>query len=180
MNNRCMHQRLTYWLKKLGLVALSFSLILILWLGGLERMYASVLVFSTNVVLDVGGRDPRISLREEDGDDLFRVRFVYEGQDAHFDQKIQTLLYPTMVLLVWQLFNALSKGLRQSMVTGKWNLGLFFLFQVSFLLLLTAYHFSSAARYIYDLMMESFYVIVLAIIIFDKVRDYVLSSTEKA
>lgn len=165
-------------LLKISLYALiSVVAVIALWLIVLETIYAYLMVLASNAVLYIGGSEARLGLLTEGSENLFRVFFIYHGEEATFDQRVQTLLYPTMVLFIWQVFNAFVKGLRRSLVTGKWNLGIYFMFQVLFLLLLTGYHTSSTAKFFYDIMLESFYVIVLAIIIWDKIRDLTLDTT---
>lgn len=165
-------------LLKISLYALiSMVAVITLWLTILETFYAFLMVHAANLFLYIGGSEARLALLTEGSENLFRVSFIYFGDEATFDQRVQTLLYPTMVLFIWQVFNAFTRGVRRSLVTGKWNLGVFFVFQVLFLLLLTGYHTSSIAKFFYDIMLESFYVIVLAIIIWDKIRELTLGNT---
>ncbi len=123
----------------------------------------------------LGGSERSIAVKEEGGEFVFRVFFMFDGREATFPQRIQTLMLPTIIILSWQVFIAIIGGWRQFMHSAKWNLTLFFSFQVVFLLLLTVYYESAAAAFVYDLLMESFYVIAVVIIIIDNIRHPVFT-----
>ncbi len=141
-----------------------------IWMLGAEVIYARIMAFVSNLLLSVGGSGSTITVEEEAGEYLFRVHFMLDGQQASFPQRIQTLLLPTIIVLSWQVFVAIISGWRQCLRSAKWNVSLFFSFQVLFLLLLTAYYTSGFAAFVYDLLMESFYVIAVVIIIIDNIR----------
>jgi len=153
----------------------SALLVTAIWTLGAEVIYARIMAFVSNLLLSLGGSGSTIAVEEEAGEYLFRVHFMLDGQEASFPQKIQTLLLPTIIVLAWQVFVAFISGWRQCLRSAKWNVSLFFAFQVLFLLLLTAYHTSSLAAFVYDLLMESFYVIAVVIIIVDNIRNPVFT-----
>ncbi len=141
-----------------------------LWYAGLEKGYAHLLVFSTNSVLNVSGRDSHITLEKEDGVDTFRAHTVIDGQRANYPQKLQTLLLPAVMLIAWQLFTSFFRSRKQILHSASTTIGIFLALQIIFLLLLTAYYSSSVAKYVYDVMLDSFYIIALGIIILDYIR----------
>ena len=51
------------------------------------------------------------------------------------------------------------------------SIALLFAFQIFFLLLLTGFHNSTLARYIYEMFLDSFYIVALAIILIDNFRN---------
>lgn len=157
-------------IRHIGLLLASILVVTALWMAGVEGAYARLLSFSTNIVLNVSG-DTSVAVEKENGDLLFRVYTTVEGQRVRFPQEIQSLLYPTIMIVAWQLFVAFALGLKRSLSGLKWNFPAFFVFQLLFVLLLTAYYSSSLARYTYDLLTDSFYVIALVIIIIDNVRN---------
>ncbi len=158
-------------LKKVGILLASILIVSALWLTGLEVVYARVLAFSTNVVLDIGGRESNITVERDTGTDLFRVHRTVDGRGSTYPQELQTIFYPTIIIIAWQVFLAFVFGWKQFIRSGKWNIGIFFLCHVIFLLLLTAYHSSETARFFYEMLIESFYVIAIVLIITDNIRN---------
>ncbi len=142
----------------------------ILWYAVLEKAYAHALVFSTNTVLSIGGRDSYITLEKEDGVDTFRVHTFIDGHRAKYPQKIQTLLLPAVMVIAWQLFTAFYRNRKQILTSAFLAIGVFLAFQVVFMLLLTAYYTSSIGHYLYDMMRDAFYIFALGIIILDYIR----------
>ncbi len=154
----------------IGFLFVATLLTTLLWYAGLERGYARLLVFTTNSVLSVSGRDSHITLEKEDGVDTFRVHTIMDGQRANYPQKVQTLLLPAVMVIAWQLFTVFFRNRRQVLVSASTTIGLFLALQIIFLLLLTAYYSSSVAKYVYDVMLDTFYIIALGIIILDYIR----------
>ncbi len=164
-------------LKKIAQLAISIIIVSTLWFVGLETVYTRVLAFSSNVVLGIWGRNASIVVEKENGEYLFRVYTEFEGIKANYPQRVQSLFYPTIIVLSWQVFLAFAMGWRKSLRSGVKNLGLFFLFHILFLLLLTAYYSSSIARFFYDMMLESFYVIAVVVIAIDYIRHPVFAKS---
>ncbi len=156
--------------KKIVLLLSAILIVSVLWLVGLQSGYARVLAFSANTVLDMGGRYSHIKVAEDNGDDIFHIFTIVDGTRVNYRQSFQTLLYPAIIVLAWQLFTLFILGWRTSLRSGKWNILLFIIFQVIFLMLLTAYYASPVARFVYTMMMEGFYVIAIIIVIIDSIR----------
>ncbi len=154
----------------IGFLFVATLLTTLLWYAVLEQGYANLLVFTTNSVLNVSGRDSNIILEQEDGVATFRVHTVIDGQHANYPQEVQTLLLPAVMLIAWQLFAAFLRKRKQLLLSASTTIGLFIALQVIFLLLLTAYYTSSVAQYVYDVMLDTFYIIALGIIILDYIR----------
>ena len=148
----------------------SALLVTAIWMLGAEAVYARVMTFISNIILWLVGSGKSIALEQEAGEYLFRVHFMLDGQQASFPQKVQTLLLPTIIILSWQLFIAFVSTKKHFLSAAKWNISIFLGFQILFLLLLTEYHDSSLAAFIYDMLLESFYVIAVVIIIIDNIR----------
>ena len=157
-------------MKKIALLLVCTMVMVALWLGGLESLYGRMLTLPANVVLGVAGQDARISVEKENDAYQFRVERLIEGRQAAYPQRFQTILYPTIMVLAWQVFLAFALGFRSSLRVGKISLGVFVAIQVVFLLLLYGYHTASLARFFYDLLRESFFVLALAVIIIDNLR----------
>ncbi len=162
-------------LRKILILLGSALLVTAIWMLGAEVVYARIMTFVSNVLLSLGGSGSTIAVEQEAGEYLFRVHFMLDGQQASFPQKIQTLLLPTIIILSWQLFIAFVSSWKHFLSSAKWNISLFFGFQMLFLLLLTAYYQSTLAAFIYDMLMESFYVIAVVIIIIDNIINPVFT-----
>jgi hypothetical protein len=161
-------------LRRIGLFLAVSLVITTLWFSGLEVVYARVLVFSTNTVLSVAGSESGIRIEEEDNGYIFRVHRIIDGRQANYPQKFETLLLPTVMILAWLTFSAFYRKGKQVLVSAGTTIGAFLALQIIFLLLLTAYYTSGAAKYFYDVMLDSFYIIAMGIIILDYVREPVL------
>ena len=166
-------------LRRIGLFLAASLVITVLWFSGAEVVYARVLVFSTNTVLNVAGSDSSIRIEEEDGGHLFRVHRLIDGRRANYPQKFETLLLPTVMIFAWLVFSAFYRGRKQALVSAGITTGAFLALQITFLLLLTAYYTSGAAKYIYDVMLDSFYIIAMGIVIIDYVREPIFRTLTK-
>lgn len=154
-------------------IALLFAATLltyILWNAALEKAYANLLVFSSNSVLSITGSDTHLTHKEEDGVATFRVHIIIDSQHASYPQKVQTLLLPAVMLIAWQIFTAFYRKRKQVLASAFLILFVFMALQIIFMLLLTAYYTSAVAEYIYDVMLDTFYIIALGIIILDYIR----------
>lgn len=163
-----------HMIRTAALFLLSTLVIMSLWINGLEVAYAHVIVFSTNSVLNIAGSDAEITIEKEDGVNIFRVRRIIEGNLANYPQKFETLLLPFVSILAWQVFSAFYRKRRQSIKSAGINILMFIALQTCFLLLLTIYYTSVVARYVYDTMLDSFYITAIAIIIIDYIRYPIL------
>jgi hypothetical protein len=157
--------------KKIGVLLASSLLVAALWYAGLEGVYARVLVFATNTILDISGSEATLSLVLEDGERVFRVRTRIDGQWGTYPQRLQSLLLPTVMVFAWQLFSAFFIGRKRALRTSGINIGLFIFFHIIFLLLLTGYYTSGTAHFFYIIFMDSFYIIGLLIILIDNIRN---------
>jgi hypothetical protein len=152
------------------LIGLSLA-VTALWFGGLHILYARLLTFLANSLLGAAGSEGGIALIQDDGEWLFRVRVVIGGRLGYFNQRLQTLLLPSVMMLSWQAFTPWFMTRRRALASAGINLGLFVLAQVIFLLLLTGFHTSDTARFFYNLLMDSFYILALLLIILDNIRN---------
>ena len=143
----------------------------ILWYAGLEVIYARILVFFTNTILDISGSETTLSMVIEEGERVFRVRTRIEGQWVTYPQRLQSLLLPTVMVFAWQVFSAIFVGGKRAWESAAANIGLLIGFHIIFLLLLTGYHTSRTAHFFYIILMDSFYIIGLLIILVDNIRN---------
>ena len=162
-------------IRKIALLLSLSLLVALLWFSGHEGLYARVLVGPANAVLGIAGRETRIRVEEQNGRDVFMVHTRIDGRQAMYPQRFGALLIPTVMILSWQGFTAFYLKRRRALRSTALNFGIFLGFQVVFLLLLSAYHGSAAARYVYDMLMDSFYIVAMAIIIIDHIRHPVFT-----
>jgi hypothetical protein len=168
-------------IKKIGILLLASILVAVLWFAGLEGIYARVLVFFTNTLLDIFGSETTLSLTIEEGERVFRVRTRIDGNWGTYPQRLQSILLPTVMVLAWQLFSAFFIDRKRAWKSAALNIGLFIFFHIIFLLLLTGYHTSQVAHFFYIIFMDSFYIIGLLIILVDNIRNpvFILGGKQK-
>lgn len=137
------------------------------WLSGLETSYTRVLVAGTNVALSIVKKDTRIELEKANNAYQFKVRTRIEGRKASFTQPFGSLLQPFVIVLSWQIFLLIAISFKSAIKAFGVNAGIFLMLQIIFLILLTGYHTSETQKFIYVLLMDSFYIIGLVLVIKD-------------
>lgn len=157
-------------LKNVAVLILSSVIVVLLWFSGLEKVYAHVLVFFSNVILGILSNSNSLELISQEGEPVIIVTTVLHGAKGNFPQKLQSLLLPTVILLCWfpLLFLHLTK--RTAILQSLKSLGLFFLLQVVFMLILSSYYHFAFSRYLFYLFIEAFYIIAIVIIIKDSLQ----------
>lgn len=143
----------------------------ILWFLGAQTLYARVLVFIANIFLGMFGSNASLALEARNGEYLFRVFTLIDGQTANYPQELQSLLYPTIIVLSWCLFILVTAGYKKALGSAKWCLLPFLTAHMVFLFLLTSYYGSTTARFFYDILRESLFVIAVALVIIDQIRS---------
>ena len=150
------------------IVAVS-SLLLFLWFLGLDRIYAEILVIGTNLFL-APWPDTLIIVEIETGAPVFIVETLFDGRKGSFPQEAKLIILPVIMILTWQVLLFFNLPLKNALRSLWENFLIFFLIQVIFLLLLTVYYKSGLAAFIYDLLMDSFYIIALFLIVKDTIK----------
>lgn len=146
------------------------------WLAGFEVFYARVLLAPTNLMLSALKKDTKIELDKTEHDVYqFKVRTRIEGRKASFPQPLGSLLQPFVIILSWQVFLFFVLALKTALKSAGVNLGIFVFIQAVFLILLTGYHTSETQKFIYVMMMDSFYIIALVLIIKDNLLYHVFT-----
>lgn len=154
------------WLKAAVLIIITV-VIYIGWSRGIEVVYARALLLGANASLSIVKNNSSIELEKTDKTYQFRVRTIIDGRRASFPQVFGGLLQPFVIILSWQifLFFALKRNLA---LQSLWiNFGIFYFLHVIFLILLTGYHTSEVQKFIYVMLMDSFYIIGLVLVIKD-------------
>jgi hypothetical protein len=123
------------------------------------------------MLMGFAGSDTEISIEEQNATYYFRIITTIQGTRGTFMQKFGSLLIPAVMIFAWQIFTAFYLKRKVALKSSAFNFGIFFAFQILFLLLLTGFHNSTVARYIYEMFLDSFYIIALAIILIDNFRN---------
>jgi hypothetical protein len=149
------------------LIVLGTSVILmVLWFNGLDWLYAQLLRFGANIFLLFSG-DTHVGLKLVDKAPTFIVETMIGGRKGSYPQQADLILLPFIMILTWQvllLFNLPGKNALRSALE---NIIIFFVIQVIYVLLLTSYYNSGTVKFIYDLLLDSFYIIALFLIVKD-------------
>ena len=161
-----MKKRLTSKVKIVLLILITIATYTF-WQKGVENFYSRILLFGTNTALSLVKGNTSIELEQKDEVYQFRVRTIIEGKRASFPQAFGGLLQPFVIILSWQIFLFIAVRRNLAFHSLGTNLGLFYLFQIIFLILLTGYHTSEVQKFIYVMLMDSFYIIALVLVIKD-------------
>lgn len=153
-------------LKILTLVLITIAIFLF-WLKGLEIVYARVLLGGTNSVLGIIKSDTHIELEKADASYQFKVHTRIDGREASYPQVLGSLLQPTVIIIAWQIFLFFAIGKSAALRSLAVNFVIFYFAQIVLLVLLSAFYQSEVQKFFYLMLMDSFYIIALAIVIKD-------------
>jgi hypothetical protein len=149
------------------LIVIGFSgLLLFLWFNGLDYIYAQMLRFGANLAL-VFSSDTHVGLKLAENSPTFIVETVINGRKGTYPQKADLILMPFIMILTWQILLFFNLTLKQALRSTAENLIVFFIIQVIYVLLLTSYYNSGVVKFMYDLLMDSFYIIALFLVVKD-------------
>jgi len=164
------------YLVLLGISMLTF----IIWQWAAEENYIKVLVNATNLTIGIIDKDTQISFEKEgEHKSQFMVRTRVNGKMGSYPQQAGGAFQPIVIILSWQLFLFFVLKLKPALKSAIVNIAIFFLLQMIFLIMLTNYYTSTIQQYIFDTMMDSFYVIALILIIKDNIL-YAVFRKEKS
>jgi hypothetical protein len=155
------------------------GLLLFLWFHGLDWLYAQILKLGANIVL-LFSSDTHVGLKSIEGAPTFIVETIVNGRKGTYPQKADLILLPFIMILTWQIllyFNLPAKHATRSTVE---NIIIFYLIQLIYVLLLTAYHNSAAIKFVYDLLLDSFYIIALFLIVKDAFKYELIGIAKRA
>lgn len=166
------------WYINTIIVVVSSAILLIAWFNGFSWLYAKLLTIGSNICLAFSP-ETTIRLKMTNDEPTFIIKTIINAKKASYTQKADLILLPIIMMLTWQVllfFNIERKKALRSLTE---NLLAFFVVQIIFLLLLTGYYSSPAAKFIYDLLMDSFYIVVLFLIVKDTFRYGLIHLTKK-
>jgi len=152
------------------------------WEMGMEKVYEKALVSISNGVLHVIKKDTRITLEKNDTKEdtyQFRVYTRVQGRMGNYPQETGGLMEPFVIVLSWQLFLFFLIKRKKAFKLLGINVGIFVALQMLFLILLTGYYNSSIQQYLFDMMLDNFYIIALILVIKDSMIYPVFQKTVK-
>ncbi len=166
---------LSTYIKKILLLILISIITFFFWETGLENIYEKALIGITNPVLKVIKKDTRIDLEKIDTKNTFQFR-VYtrvQGRMGNYPQETGGLMEPFVIILSWQLFLFFALNYKAALKLLAINTITFILIQVIFLIFLTGYYNSSFQQFLFDMMLDNFYIVALILVIKDDLLYHV-------
>ena len=147
------------------------------WQYGLETAYAKTLVGATNISLGIFTNDTHIEYEKIQNQELyqFRVFTKIDGRKGNYPQETGGILQPFVIILSWMIFLFLVLKRKDAFISMGVNIGIFFLIQIIFLMMLTGYYTSTIQQFLFDIMLDSFYIIALILVIKDSILYGVFS-----
>jgi hypothetical protein len=142
------------------------GLLLILWFNGFDWVYAQLLRLGANIFL-LFSHDTHVSLKVVDDAPTFIIETLIDGKKGTYPQKADLILLPFIMILTWQILLFFNLPRKYAIRSALENILAFYLIQVIYVILLTAYYNSTAVKFIYDLLLDSFYIIALFLIVKD-------------
>jgi len=164
--------------KYILLISLTIT-VFTLWQSGMQVYYAKTLVGTTNFFYGMVRSEKHVSYELEKGEPIFKMHFFIDGKNASFPQKIESLLQPTVMILIWNFFLFFVLSTKQALRLFLINQASFLAIQVFFMLQLMGYHTSDFNKFMYEFLKNSFYVIALIFVIKDNLLYPVFSHKAK-
>jgi hypothetical protein len=142
------------------------GLLLILWFNGFDWLYAQLLRLGANIVL-IFSQDTHVGLKIVDNAPTFIVDTIINGRKGSYPQKANIILLPFIMILTWQILLFFNLPRKYAIRSAIENILAFYIIQLIYVVLLTSYYNSTAIKFVYDLLMDSFYIIALFLIVKD-------------
>jgi hypothetical protein len=161
------------------IVVIASGLLVTLWFSGFDWLYAQLLRLGANILLIFSG-DTHVGLKLIDDAPTFIVETIVNGKKGTYPQKADLILLPFIMILTWQILLFFNLSRKNAVRSALENIITFYIIQLIYVLLLTAYYNSPAIKFIYDLLMDSFYIIALFLIVKDSFKYDLMGFTRKA
>jgi hypothetical protein len=148
------------------IVIVASGILLMLWFNGFAWVYAQLLRFGANIFL-LFSSNTHVGLKIADGAPTFIVDTLVHGKKGSYPQKADLILLPFIMILTWQILLFFNLPWRYALRSSLENILVFYAIQLIYVLLLTSYYNSGTVKFIYDLLLDSFYIIALFLIVKD-------------
>lgn len=160
------------------IVIASSGLLLLLWFNGFDWIYAQMLRIGANVIL-LFSQDTHVGLKIVNDAPTFMIETVVDGRKGSYPQKADLILLPFIMILTWQILLFLNLPMKQAGRSALENIITFYIIQLIYVILLTAYYNSGAIKFVYDLLLDSFYIIALFLIVKDAFKYELIGIAKK-
>jgi len=154
------------------------GLLLILWFNGFAYLYAQLLKLGANILL-IFSSNTHIGLNIVENAPTFIVNTIIDGKKGSYPQKADLILLPFIMILTWQVLLFFNLPRRQAIRSAIENILVFYIIQLIYVLLLTAYYNNASVKFIYDLLIDSFYIIALFLIVKDSFKYELIGIARK-
>ena len=148
------------------IVILASGLLLVLWFNGLDWIYAQILRLGANIAL-IFSSDTHVGLKLTEDAPTFMIETIIDGRKGTYPQKADLILLPFIMILTWQILLFFNLPLKYALRSALENILAFYFIQLVYVLLLTSYYNSETIKFIYNLLLDSFYIIALFLIVKD-------------
>ena len=160
--------RLNRYINIILVVAISAGYLL-LWINGLNWVYAKLLEFFADIFLFFSSHTT-LGVEDRSGEIYFIVDTIINGKQGSFPQKAGLIILPFVMMLTWQTLLFINIPWRKALRSSIENFSIFIAIQVIYLLILTGYYDSNADKFFFHLLIDSFYIIGLFLIVKDALR----------
>ncbi len=160
------------------IVIAASALLLILWFNGFAWFYAQLLRFGANILL-LFSQNTHVDLKMVENSPTFVVDTIVNGKKGSYPQKAELILLPFIMVLTWQILLFFNLPRRYAFRSAIENMLIFYVIQLIYVVLLTAYYNSTAIKFIYDLLLDSFYIIALFLIVKDAFKYELIGITKR-
>lgn len=161
--------------KKLSILIASSVSLFILWMIGLEKLYAEALKFGTSVLLSPFS-SITTHLRIVNNHPDFCVAVGKEG----YCMQMELFGLSVVVLLSWYIFLVILKPQKKMIFTALKHLGIFYLLQILTMSTLALYEYGTFFQQANEALRQSFIIIALVFIIRDNYLYDVFSFKNKS
>jgi len=148
------------------IVILASGLLLVLWFNGLDWIYAQILRLGANIAL-IFSSDTHVGMKLTEGAPTFMIETIIDGRKGTYPQKADLILLPFIMILTWQILLFFNLPVKYALRSALENIIAFYIIQLVYVLLLTSYYNSETINFIYNLLLDSFYIIALFLIVKD-------------
>lgn len=149
-------------IKKLSILLGSSISLFVLWLLGLEKIYAQLLYWGARIVLSPFSKVTPVLKAEQEHPD-FCVAVGKEG----YCMELELFGLSVIVMLSWYILFVSLERSRQRILIALKHIGIFYLLQVFTMSTLTLYKYGAFFQQLNDALRQSFIIIALVFIIWD-------------
>ncbi|MCF8235555.1 MAG: hypothetical protein K9G67_14875 [Bacteroidales bacterium] len=160
---------------KIILLVLISVVVFVIWHIGLETVYIKTLTGVSNFTIRMFEDNTRIELTKESGVYHFDIYTYMQGREITYPQEIGSSMQPFIIILSWQIFLFFVQNRKRAFRSLGINFLIYLTVQVFYLFMLTDFYTSGFAKFMFQLMMDSFYIVAVILVI----KDYMIYNFRK-